>query len=59
MRAVIMNAPFDMEAGTWDKPQPGPGEVLVAVGAVGICASDMYIFLGKNPYAVYPQICFL
>lgn len=57
MRAAIMNAPFDMEVGTWGTPRPGPGEVLVAVGAAGICAGDLYFYLGKNPYAVYPQIC--
>jgi threonine dehydrogenase-like Zn-dependent dehydrogenase len=57
MRAAIMNAPFDMKVGTWDKPQPGPKEVLVSVGATGICAGDMYFFQGKNPYAIYPQIC--
>lgn len=57
MRAAIMKAPFDMEVGTWDTPSPGPGEVLVSVGAAGICAGDMYFYLGKNPYAVYPQIC--
>lgn len=57
MRAAIMNAPFDMEVGTWETPRPGPGEVLISVGAAGICAGDMYFYLGKNPYAVYPQIC--
>ena len=57
MRAAIMNAPFDMKVGDWDTPRPGPGEVLVSVGAAGICAGDMYFYLGKNPYAVYPQIC--
>ena len=57
MRAAIMNAPFDMTIGEWRTPQPGPGEVLVSVAAAGICAGDMYFYLGKNPYAVYPQIC--
>jgi threonine dehydrogenase-like Zn-dependent dehydrogenase len=57
MRAAIMNAPFDMEVGSWETPRPAPGEVLVSVGAAGICAGDMYFYLGKNPYAVYPQIC--
>ena len=57
MRAAIMKAPFDMEVGSWETPRPGPGEVLVSVGAAGICAGDMYFYLGKNPYAVYPQIC--
>lgn len=57
MRAAIMNAPYDMKVGDWDTPRPGPGEVLVSVGAAGICAGDMYFYLGKNPYAVYPQVC--
>lgn len=56
MRAVIMNAPHEMHTGTWDTPVPGSDEVLVAVGAAGICAGDMYIYLGKNPYAVYPSV---
>ena len=57
MRAVIMNAPFDIEVGNWETPRPRSGEVLVEAGATGICAGDMYFYLGKNPYAVYPQIC--
>jgi threonine dehydrogenase-like Zn-dependent dehydrogenase len=52
-----MNAPFEMEVGSWETPRPGPGEVLVSVGAAGICAGDIYFYLGKNPYAIYPQIC--
>lgn len=57
MRAAIMDAPFNMHIGEWATPQPGPGEVLVQVQAAGICAGDMYFYLGKNPYAVYPQVC--
>jgi L-gulonate 5-dehydrogenase len=56
MRAVIMNAPREVEVTTWETPRPAPGEVLVSVGAAGICAGDMYIYQGKNPYAVYPII---
>ncbi len=57
MRAAVMNAPHDMVITTRETPRPGPGEVLVKVDAAGICAGDMYYFLGKNPYAAYPQIC--
>lgn len=56
MRAAIMDAPFAMHIGEWATPQPGPGEVLVAVGATGICAGDMYIYKGINPYATFPVI---
>jgi L-gulonate 5-dehydrogenase len=56
MRAAIMQAPFSLEIGTVETPRPGPGDVLVSVGAAGICAGDMYIYQGKNPYARYPQV---
>jgi L-gulonate 5-dehydrogenase len=57
MRAAIMHAPHEMSVGSWETPQVGSGEVLVSVAAAGVCAGDMYFYLGKNPYAVYPQIC--
>lgn len=57
MRAAIMDAPYKMHVGSWETPRPGSSEVLVSVGAAGICAGDMYFYLGKNPYAIYPQIC--
>jgi D-arabinose 1-dehydrogenase-like Zn-dependent alcohol dehydrogenase len=57
MRAAIIRAPGQMEIGEWATPRPGPGEVLVKVEAAGVCAGDLYIFQGKNPYARYPQVC--
>jgi L-gulonate 5-dehydrogenase len=57
MQAAIMDAPFAMRVGAWETPRPGPGEVLVSVGAAGVCAGDMYFYLGSNPYGRYPQIC--
>jgi threonine dehydrogenase-like Zn-dependent dehydrogenase len=47
---------MQMTVGEWETPRPGPGEVLVAVAAAGVCAGDMYTYTGKNPYATYPQI---
>lgn len=35
----------------WDVPTPGPGQVLVEVGASGICGSDIgYIYRGYKGY---------
>lgn len=56
MRAVIIDQPGVMRVGETALPKPGPGEVLVAVAATGICAGDMYIYWGKNPYAGYPLV---
>ena len=56
MKAAIFDAPKTMHVGDWKAPVAGPDEVLVKVKAAGICAGDMYIFQGKNPYAKYPVI---
>src|SRR6185436_16430391 len=56
MKATIIDAPGKMRVGDWKAPEPGPDEVLVRVRAAGICAGDMYIYQGKNPYADYPRI---
>jgi L-gulonate 5-dehydrogenase len=56
MKAAIFDAPQAMHVGDWPTPAPGPDEVLVAVKAAGVCAGDMYIYQGKNPYATYPII---
>ena len=51
-----MDAPQQMRVGEWKTPEPAPGEVLVRIRAAGICAGDLYIYAGKNPYANYPRI---
>ena len=56
MQAVIMDAPRDMRVGEWETPEIGPEDVRVSVGATGICAGDLYLYLGKNPYASYPVV---
>ncbi len=56
MRAVIMDAPGQARVGEWETPRPRAGEVLVAPRAVGVCAGDLYIYLGKNAYVKYPVI---
>lgn len=45
-----------MRIGEWQMPRVGAGDVLVSVGATGICAGDMYLYNGVNPYATYPVI---
>ena len=29
------------------KPEPGPGEVLIKMGGVGVCHSDLYIVTNR------------
>ena len=56
MQAAIFGAPHDIHLDRRPRPEPEPGEALVAVEAVGLCAGDLYIYSGKNPYVTYPRI---
>lgn len=46
MHAVVCHGPYDYRVEEIARPAPGPGEVLVKVGAAGICASDMKCYSG-------------
>lgn len=48
MKALVWNGPREMTIEQTDKPSPGPGEILLSVGAVGICGSELSGYLGKN-----------
>jgi L-gulonate 5-dehydrogenase len=56
MKAALFTGPHQLTITDLERPRPGPGEVGVRVAASGICAGDMYIYLGKNPYAQYPLV---
>ena len=56
MKAAVFNSAFALALVERSSPEPGPGEALVQVGAAGLCAGDLYIYLGKNPYVTYPRI---
>ena len=44
MKVVRLHAPNDLRQHDEPKPEPGPGEMLVRVTAVGICGSDLHWF---------------
>ena len=55
MKAAFMFAPGDMRVIETETPVPGPGEVLLAVRAVAICASDIHIFEDGHSSGTYPS----
>lgn len=42
MRAAVLVRPGQLEIEERRRPEPGPGEVLVRISAVGICGSDVH-----------------
>ncbi|WEB45249.1 zinc-dependent alcohol dehydrogenase family protein [Streptomyces yunnanensis] len=57
MRAVVVHTPGHYEVTTVADPTPGPGEVVIAPAAVGICGTDAHIVDGEfapTPYPIIP-----
>ena len=48
MRAVVCHGPYDYRVEEIPRPEPGPGEVLIQVGACGICGSDIKCYTGAS-----------
>jgi L-idonate 5-dehydrogenase len=44
MRALVVHAPKDLRADTWQEEAPGPGQVLLRTAAGGICGSDLHYY---------------
>jgi 2-desacetyl-2-hydroxyethyl bacteriochlorophyllide A dehydrogenase len=58
MRAVVVERPGDAALRDVPIPEPGWGDVLVRIGAAGICGSDVEVLDGRRPagYVRYPII---
>jgi erythritol/L-threitol dehydrogenase len=50
MQAVVCHGPRDYRLEEVPRPVPGPGEALVRVEAVGICASDLKCYQGASKF---------
>jgi 2-desacetyl-2-hydroxyethyl bacteriochlorophyllide A dehydrogenase len=56
MRAVIIERPGQVRVDDVPEPEAGPDEVVVQVGACGICGTDLHILDGEFPPTTYPII---
>jgi L-iditol 2-dehydrogenase len=48
MKACVFREPGHLEVVELPTPDPGPGEVLLRVGAAPLCASDLRVFRGEK-----------
>jgi threonine dehydrogenase-like Zn-dependent dehydrogenase len=56
MKALSLNSPGHVEIIDIPEPRPGPEEVIVQVGYVGLCGSDLNAYRGISPMVSYPRI---
>ena len=48
MRALVFDGPRQFHIDERPIPQPGPGEVRIRIGYVGICGSDLHGYTGAS-----------
>lgn len=56
MRAALITTPGQFSVESVPDPAPGPGEIVVAPHAVGICGTDLHIVDGHFAPAPYPIV---
>ncbi|HTK06804.1 MAG TPA: alcohol dehydrogenase catalytic domain-containing protein, partial [Ktedonobacteraceae bacterium] len=56
MQAAIIDAPGNIRVGSLPDPLPRPDELLIRVGACGICGTDLHLIDGDSPLARYPLV---
>ena len=56
MKAVMVDEPGALRVVDIPEPEPGPDDVVVRVGACGICGTDVHIIDGEFPPTVYPIV---
>jgi len=57
VKAAIWEQPGELRIGERDDPTPGHGELVVKVGACGLCGTDLHIADGSfepTPYPIVP-----
>jgi 2-desacetyl-2-hydroxyethyl bacteriochlorophyllide A dehydrogenase len=55
MRAAVIARPHELVVESVAVPEPGPGEVLLALEGTGVCASNLPLWEGA-PWFTYPMV---
>ncbi len=56
MRAAVWRRPGELRLEDRPDPEPGPNEIVVSVGACGMCGTDLHIAAGEFPPTPYPIV---
>jgi D-arabinose 1-dehydrogenase-like Zn-dependent alcohol dehydrogenase len=56
MRAAIIETPRQIRVGNIPDPTPKPDELVIRVGACGICGTDLHVVDGDSPLLRYPIV---
>ncbi len=51
-----MMEPGKLLLGEVEKPAAGPGQVVIQIGRIGVCGSDIHVYRGEHPFVTYPLV---
>ncbi len=54
MRVMVLEGPGRFASAEQQAPDPETGQLLLRTVACGLCASELDVFLGRNPWQQYP-----
>jgi L-iditol 2-dehydrogenase len=55
VKASFLHGPLDLRVAEIEDSEPGPGEVVLEVGAVGVCGSDLHTYSLGNVGGIVPK----
>ena len=56
MRQAVMTSPGVIELRTVADARAGRGQVLLRIGRIGVCGSDVHVYHGTHPFVSYPVV---
>lgn len=56
MKAAVLHKPYDIRVENIKVPEKLTKEVLIKVGATGVCGTDILVYKGLYPRVVYPIV---
>jgi threonine dehydrogenase-like Zn-dependent dehydrogenase len=57
MKVAVLYGKHDLRIEEWEKPSPGPGQVLIRVACCGICGFDLHLWEGHDVAIVKSNSC--
>jgi len=56
MRQAVMIRPGEIRIGEVPVPEIKSNQLLLKIGYIGICGSDLHVYYGKHPFTSYPVV---
>ena len=56
MKQALLSKPGEIVLRSVERPEVGPGDLLIRVSYAGVCGSDLHSFRGSHPFRSAPVV---